>query len=66
MEGPSDLLIEQSLKFGFKASNNQAESEALITGMNLAQEMGVENLRARNDSQLMTSQITGEYQTKDT
>jgi len=33
--------------------------------MNLAAEMGAENLRAKSDSQLITSQITGEYQTKD-
>jgi len=30
LEGPGDLLIEQSLRFEFKASNNQAEYEALI------------------------------------
>jgi len=66
LEGPGDLLIEQSLRFGFKASNNQAEYEALIAGMNLAHEMGAENLRARSESQLVTSQITSEYQTKDT
>lgn len=65
LEGPGDLLIEQSLKFDFKASNNQAEYEALIAGMLLAQEMGAKNLRARSDSQLMTNQISGEYQTKD-
>ena len=40
LEGPGDLLIEQSLRFEFKASNNQAEYEALITGMNLTQEIG--------------------------
>jgi len=34
--------------------------------MNLAAEMGAENLRAKSDSQLITSQISGEYQTKDT
>jgi len=66
LEGPGDLLIEQSLKFEFKARNNQAEHETLIAGMNLEHEMGAENLMARSDSQLMTSQITGEYQTKDT
>jgi hypothetical protein len=33
--------------------------------MTLTQEMGAENLRAKSDSQLITSQITGEYQTKD-
>jgi len=66
LEGPGDVLIEQSLRFEFKASNNQAEYEALIAGMNLAAEMGAENLRAKIDSHLITSQISGEYQTKDT
>jgi len=61
LEGPGDILIEQPLRFEFKASNNQAEYEALIAGMNLAAEMGAENLRAKSDSQLITSQITGEY-----
>lgn len=40
-------------------SNNQAEYEALILGINLAREMGVENLRAQSDSQVVTSQMTG-------
>ena len=39
LEGPNGLLIEQALRFAFKASNNQAEYEALITGMLLAKEM---------------------------
>ena len=33
--------------------------------MNLALEMGAENLGEKSDSQVITSQITGEYQTKD-
>ena len=66
LEGPNDLLIEQSLRFVFKASNNQAEYEALIARLTLAKEIGAENLRAKSDSHLVTSQITGEYQTKDT
>jgi ribonuclease HI len=32
--------------------------------MTLAHEMGAENLRAKSDSQLVTSQITGEYHIK--
>jgi hypothetical protein len=30
LEGPDGMMIEQSLRFAFKASNNQAEYEALI------------------------------------
>ena len=32
LEGPDGVLIEQALRFAFKASNNQAEYEALIAG----------------------------------
>ncbi|PNX86818.1 gag-pol polyprotein, partial [Trifolium pratense] len=58
-------MIEQSLRFAFKASNNQAEYEALIAGMKLAKEMEVKNLRAMSDSQLVTNQVSGKFQTKE-
>ena len=59
------MLIEQALRFAFKASNNQAKYEALIAGMMLAKEMGAESLMAKSDSLLVTGQVTGEYQAKD-
>ncbi|MCI43680.1 putative gag polyprotein, partial [Trifolium medium] len=40
LEGPDGVLIEKSLRFEFRASNNQAEYEALIAGIRLAIEMG--------------------------
>ena len=64
-EGPNGVLIEQALRFAFKASNNRAEFEALIAGMLLAKEMGAQSLLAKSDSQLVTGQVTGEYQAKD-
>ncbi|XP_068504010.1 uncharacterized protein [Phaseolus vulgaris] len=65
LEGPNGVLIEQSLCFAFKASNNQAEYEALIAGMLLAREMGAKSLMAKSDSMLVTGQVTGEFQAKD-
>ncbi|XP_068497465.1 uncharacterized protein [Phaseolus vulgaris] len=65
LEGPNDMLIEQSLKFAFKASNNQAEYEGLIAGVLLAKEMGARVLLAKSDSLLITGQVTGEFQAKD-
>ncbi|GAU16655.1 hypothetical protein TSUD_326050 [Trifolium subterraneum] len=38
LEGPEGVLIEQSLRFTFKANNNQAEYEALIAGMKLTKD----------------------------
>ena len=65
LEGPNGVLIEQALRFAFKVSNNQAEYEALIAGMLLAKEMGAQNLLVKSDSQLITGQVTGEFQAKD-
>jgi len=65
LEGPNGLLIEESLKFAFKTSNNKAEYEALIVEMLLAQELGAQNLLVKSDSLLVTEQVTGRYQAKD-
>ena len=65
MEGPDGILIEQALRFSFKASNNQAEYEALIAGMLLAKEMEAQNLLVKSDSQLIMGQVSGEFQAKD-
>ena len=65
LEGPGGLLIEQALRFAFKASNNQTEYEALIAGMLLAKEMGAKGLLAKCNSLLVTGQVMGEYQAKD-
>nr|KYP49416.1 Retrovirus-related Pol polyprotein from transposon 297 family [Cajanus cajan] len=58
LEGPGGILLEQSLRFEFRASNNQAKYEALLAGMALAKEMGATSLSARSDSQLITGQFT--------
>ena len=59
------MIEQQSLRFTFKASNNQAEYEALIAGILLAKEMGAKVLMAKSDSLLVTGQVTGEFQAKD-
>ncbi|MCI11736.1 hypothetical protein A2U01_0032838 [Trifolium medium] len=54
-----------SLKFAHSATNNQAEYETCIAGLNLALEMGAKNLKLHTDSQLVVTQIRGEAQTKE-
>ena len=44
-----------TLRFGFKASNNEAEYEALIARLKLTKEMKVESLEIFSDSQLVVS-----------
>ena len=37
---PEKITIERSLRLGFSATNNEAEYEALLTGMVMVQKMG--------------------------
>ena len=53
-----------ALRFRFKASNNEAKYEVLITRLNLAKEMKVESLEIYSDSQLVVCQVTNEYQVR--
>ena len=56
--------IEYALRFGFQASNNEAEYEAVITGLNLAHLMEVDQLEVCSDSQLVVRQIEDTYEAK--
>ena len=55
----------QALRFAFKATNNQAEYEALIAGLNLARSIQVKHISIFSDSQIVVRQTAGEYATKD-
>jgi len=65
LEGPAGFTIEQLLRFDFKTTNNQAEYEAIITGLSLAKKMGAEEIQCRSDSKLTVGHLTGEFQVKD-
>ena len=56
--------IEYALRFGFQASNNEAEYEAVIAGLNLSHSMKVDQLEVCNDSQLVVKQIEDTYKAK--
>src|ERR1051325_10307850 len=65
LEGPGEMVLEYSLRFGFSTSNNQAEYEALLAGLRLTLEVGVTHLLVRTDSQLVAGRVDGSFQTKD-
>jgi len=65
LEGPNDILIEKSLHFAFKTSNNQAEYEAILAGLSLAREVGVKMLTCKTDSKLTVGHLNDEFQIKD-
>lgn len=65
LEGSSDILIEQALKFKYREKNNQTEYEALIIDMILSLEMGAIRLKEKSDSELVVNQVVREYQEKE-
>ncbi|XP_015965613.1 uncharacterized protein LOC107489376 [Arachis duranensis] len=65
LESPAGVVYEQSIRFKFPVSNNQAEYEALIGGLALATEVGATRLEICSDSQVVTSQVNGSYQARD-
>ncbi|CAA7031556.1 unnamed protein product [Microthlaspi erraticum] len=65
LTSPTGEVIEQSFRLGFVASNNEAEYEALIAGLRLAIGIGVNEINAFSDSQLVTIQYSGEYEAKE-
>ena len=64
LEGPNEIVLEQSLRFKFRVSNNQAEYEAMVAGLTLAREMGVTRIICRTDSRLTVGHLTEEFQFK--
>ena len=57
LTSPDGIDAEYALRFGFQASNNKAEYEAVIAGLNLAHSMEADQLEVSSDSQLGVKQI---------
>ena len=57
LTSPKGIDFEYALRFGFHTSNNKAEYEAVIVGLNLAHSLEVGQLEVYSDSQLVVRQI---------
>ncbi|KAJ9566095.1 hypothetical protein OSB04_002061 [Centaurea solstitialis] len=57
--------IAYSVRCEFKATNNEAEYEALIAGLDIALRLGAKQLHVRSDSLLVVNQVNGDFQAKD-
>lgn len=56
--------MEYALHFQFKTTNNEAEYEALLTGLCLAQDLYAREISAHSNSMLIVNQINDTYQVK--
>lgn len=61
LEEPGELILEKYFCLNFQAINNQEEYKAVIAGLKLAKEVRVLHLLVQTDSQLVASQIKGDF-----
>lgn len=61
---PDGHKFHNVVRFGFTASNNEVEYEALLVELHLAKSIQVKVIDIFNDSLLMANQISGEYQAR--
>ena len=65
IENTEGIVVEISLGLSFPVTNNTAEFEAFLAGPRIALDLGAEKVKIFNDSQLVASQVTGEYQVRE-
>jgi len=59
-----DSVVEKSGKYIGQTTNNQAEYQALLSGLGRCLELGVEELEVYMDSELVVKQLHGLYRVK--
>ena len=65
LEAPSGLKTEEARRLNFQATNNEAEYEALIYGLELAKDLGMKLLMVRSDSKLIAEQVARRFEAKE-
>ncbi|RVW92740.1 Pro-Pol polyprotein [Vitis vinifera] len=65
LQSPTGEHLEQAIRLGFPASNNEVEYEAILSGLDLALALSISKLRVYSDSQLVVRHVQKEYEAKD-
>ncbi|KAK4841852.1 hypothetical protein QYF36_011535 [Acer negundo] len=65
LKSPQGDIMEQSIHCGFRATNNEAEYEALIARLDLAKSLNVRNIKVLSNSQLVIRQLNETYEARD-
>ncbi|GAV76627.1 RVT_3 domain-containing protein [Cephalotus follicularis] len=65
LTSPDGWTLEHALRFRFKATNNEAEWEALIVGLTITKHLEVQKIEASSDSQLVVGMVSDEYEARE-
>ena len=64
LKSPQGDIVPQAISCEFNATNNEAEYEALIMGLQLAQDLHIKDIQVYVDSLLITNHYNGSYAVK--
>ena len=59
------VQLEHSFRLGFRASNNEAEYEALLIGLRTVLGMNARDVEIYSNSRLVVSQVQGSFEAKE-
>jgi hypothetical protein len=59
------IVVEIFLGLSFPVTNNTTKYEAFLAGLRTTQDLGAKKVKIFTDSQLVASQVTGEFQVKE-
>ena len=65
LENSSRVLIEEAVRLNEKMTNNEVEYEALLYGLELALRIGIQQLKINLDSELVSGQLVGAFEVKE-
>ena len=57
--------LKHKVRLHYQTTNNEAEYEALLKGLELAKSLGAELVLVQGDSQLVMGQVNGTYEAKE-
>ena len=63
-EDPKADTLKRKVRLHYQTTNNEAEYEALLKGLELAKSLGAESVLVQRDSQLVIGQVNGTYKAK--
>ena len=65
LKSSSKDKIEQVIRLGFNASNNESKYEVILAGLELAAALSAGKLLVQSDSQLVVGQVNEEFESRD-
>ena len=65
LKSPEVDTLKRKVRLHYPTTNNEAEYEALLKGLELAKSLGAESVLVQGDSQLVIGQVNGVYEAKE-